>query len=482
VPPSEFGRPGEVTGAPSPSLPLTTASEEAASHYRLGVAALGLERLSEARDQFALATSADSSFAIAYLGLAETAIAPETAVRDLSLAASHAAGASEGERLWIEVETAAAERNLGASLTAALELTERFPADTRAWSILARAHARMGTIGESRAALERAAEIDASSVPILMALARSYLEHDPIDPQTAEDLARRALDATPTEPRLHMLLGDALLIGEQLDDAREAYARASLLDPMNGKVRGRIAYVDVLDGLYEEARSGYDVALTVARGVERAEIEICLALTHVYADEPQAAVEELFGLVDAWETSTFTVEEREESQVRALTAVAKIGLHYGLLTVAERAAEQRAVLLRNQADRTESVAFSRSQETAIGYMTATIAARRGEAERAREEVDRLIALVEDEANPRKLEPAEAVLGLISLLEGEYQEAVTHFEQADLEDAYSRYLLGLSYQGIDDVERGAELFQALKRQNLGSVEFALVRPDATRGVP
>jgi tetratricopeptide (TPR) repeat protein len=480
--PAEFGRPGETDDVSSPSLPLTTVSGEAASHYRLGHVALGLGRRDEAREHFALATSADSAFAIAYLGLAETAIAPETAVRNLSLAARHAPGASEGERLWIQVATAASERNLGASLTAALELTEQFPAAPRAWMILAGAHAALGTIGESRAALHRAEELNPESVPILIALARSYLEHDPIDPQVAAELARRAIEHAPSETRIHLLLGDAHLAREESDQAREAYARAALLDPTSGDAKARLAYVDVLEGLYEEARAGYDAALAVARGVELAGVGIALALTHVYADEPQAAVEELFALADEWETSPIATDDREELQIRALTATAKIGLHYSLFTVAERAVERRAVLLRRQADRTESVSFGQRQEAAIAYMSAILAARRGDTDFAREEVERLIALVDEQSNPRKLEPAEEVLGLISLLAGEYQDAVSHLEGADLDQAYSRYLLGLAYTGIQDVDRAAALFEGLNRRNLGSVGFALVRPDATTGIP
>jgi hypothetical protein len=143
---------------------------------------------------------------------------------------------------------------------------------------------------------------------------------------------------------------------------------------------------------------------------------------------------------------------------------------------------RRAALLRRQADRVASTRFRRRQEAEIAYMDALLAAHGGDDETAREALDPYASLLEEQANPRKLEPVMEVLGLISLMAGEFAEAASFFERTDHRDSYNRWQLGRAYLGAGSAEAAATLFEGLARADLESVGFALVGVDATRRVP
>ncbi len=482
VAPSEFARSDSAPAPSSISPPAMTGSYEAAYHYRLGEAALDTERRREARDNFALAAAADPDFTLAHLGLASTASTPEAAARELALAVRHAQDASEAERLRVAIGEHAWNRDLVPRLDLALQLVELHPAEARYWLLLAQAQAALGRIEESREALLRAEELEPESLPTITALARSYFLETPADPGRAVEFAGQATDVDPGAPGLHLLLGDMLLVQGGIDDARGAYERAASLAPGSSRALARLAYLDAIEGRYDSARAGFDAAIALADEQERARVGVSRALVHIYADEPQAAVGELFGLADAWDTLDVSSEEREEFQIRALTPAARIAMHHGLLTVAGQALMRRAALLRRQADRVRSTRFRRRQEANITYMDALLAAHGGDDDGALSALDRYTSLLEEQANPRKLEPVMEVLGLISLMAGDFGEAASFFERTDLRDPYNRWQLGRAYLGAGDAEAAVTLFEGLARADPESVGFALVGLDATRRVP
>jgi tetratricopeptide (TPR) repeat protein len=448
----------------------------------LGLAALEIERRREARDNFALAAQADPNFALAHLGLALTATTPEATARNLSLAARGAEGVTEGERLRIAIATEGWKGNLVSRLDLASRLTELHRTEPRAWRILAGAREALNQIEASREALRRAEELEPESTPTLIALARSHMLKPPSDLERAVEFARRATAGTPDLPSLHLLLGDVLLVNSGIAEARDAYERADSLAPRTSRALARLGYMLALEGQYDSARANFDAAIGLADGDERVTVEVSRALVHVYADEPQATVEELFNLAEAWDTLGVSPAEREEFQIRALTPAARIAMHHGLLTVAGRALERRAGLLRRQADRVGSTEFRRRQEAKIAYMNALLAAHEGDENGAEAEVERFGSLVAEQASYRKLEPVMEVLGLISLMAGEFGEAVSYFERTDLGDPYNRWQLGRAHLGTGDAETAAAIFQDLARADIESVGFALVGLDATRPGP
>ena len=79
-------------------------------------------------------------------------------------------------------------------------------------------------------------------------------------------------------------------------------------------------------------------------------------------------------------------------------------------------------------------------------------------------------------NPRKNEPAHELLGLVSLLQGNYSGAIEHYGQADPNDIYLQHHLALAHEGAGDNAEAMEIWEDLAVYNFNFVGYALIRAD------
>ncbi len=106
-----------------------------------------------------------------------------------------------------------------------------------------------------------------------------------------------------------------------------------------------------------------------------------------------------------------------------------------------------------------------------------VAARAGDHDTAMAKAEEFMQLVEPNTDPEKNEPAHEVMGLSNLLQGNYQEAVEHYLQADPDDIYAKYHLGLAYEGAGDTEKANAIFKEVANHNFNFVGYALIRQEA-----
>ena len=194
----------------------------------------------------------------------------------------------------------------------------------------------------------------------------------------------------------------------------------------------------------------------------------------MHAGYPQAAIDELNGLVEA--IDDMGIPGPSGLKIFALSEQAVIALHHGLFTAAERALELRSALMMEQAERVGTDEFRRGQEASIAYFEGVLAARRGDYETASAKAQEFMSLMAPDNNPRKNEPAHDLLGLISLLQGNHAQAVANFEQADPNNVYTTYHLAVAHEGAGNSEDAKKLFRELAVYNFNAVGFALVRKD------
>src|SRR5256886_9748990 len=83
--------------------PITTSSAAARDHFLRGQRELDLARFIDANVHFKQAVAADPNFAFAYLNVANTANSLDEFKTNLAQAEQHAAGASDAERLQIQI-------------------------------------------------------------------------------------------------------------------------------------------------------------------------------------------------------------------------------------------------------------------------------------------------------------------------------------------------------------------------------------------
>src|SRR6266542_4793795 len=114
-------------------IPVTTASADARNHFLQGQRELDLARNFEALDHFKAAVAADSTFAIAYLNVANTGNSFEEFQTNLARAEALAAGASDAERLQIEIARKGLENDVSGQLAAAQQHVAKYPDSPRAY-------------------------------------------------------------------------------------------------------------------------------------------------------------------------------------------------------------------------------------------------------------------------------------------------------------------------------------------------------------
>ena len=78
---------------------------------------------------------------------------------------------------------------------------------------------------------------------------------------------------------------------------------------------------------------------------------------------------------------------------------------------------------------------------------------------------------------RKLGSEHFQRGEVLYVQGDYQGAIEHYEQANANNIYTRYHLGLAHDGAGHASQAEEIFQYVFENNFNSIGYALVRSEA-----
>jgi tetratricopeptide (TPR) repeat protein len=456
-------------------MPVTTSSEAAMDAFMDGQHAMDMGRLVDANEYFKRAVEQDAEFCMAYLNIANTAQSLEEFRTNLQTAAGLAEGASEAERLMVEITRMGFENNVQGQLDSAERLVEIEPTSPRAWLTLAGIQTTLGQIGEARESMVKATELAPELVPAYVQLANSYLFNEPKDFAQAEENAQRAVDLAPDEPTPHDILGDAYRAQDELEQARDAYTRAAELDPTNGLPLQQRGHVNSFLGDYDQARADYDAAIELGTPNEKAAFAVYRTLVSVHAGDPQGAIEELNELVGR--IDGMDIPDARGNKIFALQTAANIAIHHRIIPAAEHAIQEASALIMERAEEVGTDQYRRAQLANIALFEGWLAAYRGDYATASAKAGEYMEHVGPDQNPRKNEPAHDLMGQIELLQDNYEAALAHFEQGNPDDIYMTYMRALAHDGAGHTDRANELFQTVAHNNFNSPGFALVRADA-----
>ena len=461
-------------------IPVTTASAAALADFSRGQAAMDVGRVQEANVLFESAVAKDPAFAYAYLKIAETASSTREFSDNLGKAQAHTAGKSDGELLLIEIVSTYFENDMEKRNRLARALVEKYPSSPRAWLVLAGVQSGQNQQRVARESLQRALKLDGSFKAASFATWESYLFKEPKDFARAEEAMRRCLEAGvegAEAAKVHENLGDVYRATNQLENAREAYSQAADLDPTLAAAHIKKGHVSSFIGRFDEARADYDAGLTVAKGPNRITFANYRAFTYLHADDPQAALAELTGLVKEADASGLPVDQVVDAKIFTLSNQVFIALHHALVAEAEEFLDQLAAAMRANAEMTGDADFSRLQEAGILLWEGRLAAVSHDFETALAKAEEHRTLMASDNNPRRFEGYQGLLAVIEALRGEPRAAAEHFEQSDVHMTYFKYHLAVAKEAAGDVEDAKALFKEVAEWNFNSVGFALVRRDA-----
>lgn len=456
-------------------LTITTSSADARNHYLQGLRELDLVRPFDAREHFNAAVRADSTFALGYLALANAGQSFTEFKTNLDRAERLARGASEAERLQIQIARKGFENDISGQLAAAQQLVELNPQSARALDQLAGIQSALNRNGDARASLEKALQLSPRFLLAHTDLGNSYLLAEPKDFQKALQQFQAAEQLAPNEPAMHDFLGDAQRALDNLPAARAEYTRGHELNPRDAGMLQQRGHVNSFAGDYAAARADYDSAMALGRGGERGFFAPFRAYVSAYAGDPAAAITELNNLVS--QVDGMGMPDPRATKINALTNVAVIAIHTKDFYAADAALKARTPLMMQQADQGGSPAFRRAQEANVAYFDSWLAARRGDYSGAQIAANRMAKLVEPDANPRKMEPFHQLMGFNALYQGNFKDAAAHFAEGNLQDPYIQYNYAIALDGSGQKDKAKQIFQALAIYNFNSLGYALIRKDA-----
>ncbi|MFN2420693.1 MAG: tetratricopeptide repeat protein [Gemmatimonadota bacterium] len=85
-----------------------------------------------------------------------------------------------------------------------------------------------------------------------------------------------------------------------------------------------------------------------------------------------------------------------------------------------------------------------------------------------------MSILEPGTDPQRNEPAHELLAIVSLEQGAYDEAASHFAQADPDDPYVAYHWGLALEGAGKTQEARVQYQKVADYNFNSPGLALIR--------
>jgi len=456
-------------------IPVTTSSADARNHFLQGQRELDLARNFEALDHFKRAVAADTTFAIAYLNIANTGNSLDEFKTNLARAERLAAGASDAEQLQIEIARKGLENDASGQLATAEQLVAKYPQSPRAYLALGNLQAGLNRNADARASYEKALTLAPRFAAAHVAMGTSYLFGEPRDFNQALQQFQAAEELAPNEPAMHDNLGDAQRALNDLPQARAEYTRGHQLNPRDAGMLQQRGHVNSFSGDYDAARADYDSAMAVGRGNERGFFAPFRAYVSAYAGDARGAIAELNRLVA--QVDGMGIPDPVTVKVNALSNVAVIAIDKRDFPAADAALKQRTPLVMQQADQVGSPGFRRAQEQGVAYFNAWLAAREGDYRTAQRETNRLTALVTPDANPRKMEPLHQLKGFIALYQGHNADAAAHFAQGNLLDPYIKFHYAMALDGSGHSEQAKPMFRELAVYNFNSLGYALIRKEA-----
>ncbi|MEO8193989.1 MAG: hypothetical protein ABI681_09060 [Gemmatimonadales bacterium] len=456
---------------------MSTASASAKAAFAEGLRASDVERGPAARAAFLRAVGADPNFALAHLYAARTANSLPEYRAHLDHATQYSAGASEAEKLMIQMERRGFDGDVEGQLQLAEQLVKVAPSNPRAWIQLAGIQSGLGREADARRTLSKAITLSPNFAAAHVLLGNSYLQIEPRDLTQAEKHVKQAVALEPNEPFTHDYLGDTYRAQNKLEKARAEYTRMTVLNPKLAGAYQQRGHVNSFLGNYAQAGADYDKSMMLGQDNEKPNYAVYKALVAVHAGDPAAAERELGQLVDA--IDGMNVPDPTQAKIFALETQAEIAMNRGHMDVAQTAIDKLRPLYAKQAAQAGTPEFKAFADAAMAYDDGLLAARKGDYATASAKAAEYMRLRSAEKNSRKDEQAHALLGMTALLQKDYAGAAAHFEHANPNDIYIAYYHALALEGAGRKAEARVLFKRVAETNFNGSGLALVKKDAAR---
>ncbi len=448
---------------------ITTTSEAARADFVKGRHLAENLRLEDSRQFFRSAIAKDPGFALAHLSLANSSPTGTEFFEHLGHAVKLADKVSPGERLTIKGAEAGANADPAGQLELYQKLVADYPKDERAHFLLGNAYFGRQDYEKAIAEYRGATDVAADFAPAYNLLGYANRTLGRYD--EAERAFKKYIQLIPDDPNPYDSYAELLMKMGRFDESIGQYRKALEVNPQFSPSYTGIASNLMFQGKYDASRAEAKKLYQKARndGDKRAAM---FATTITYLDEGKTdlALAEL--------DKQYTLGKGTDDAAAMAgdaTSMGNILLATGKPAEALKRYEQ-AVQVVDASDLSPEVKENAKQFH--HYNAARVAIATGDLAKARSENETFMRQAQAKENPFQIRLGHEVAGMIALVEKNWDGALTHLDQANLQDPYNLYRQGLAYEGKGDQTKAKEKFaSAVGFNQLPTINSALVRMKA-----
>ena len=450
---------------PSEKMPITTQSTLALQEYQLGKELSDKLQHRKAALHYRAALQADPAFPMAWVRLATVSGGTEDFVAALDSAKSYAQLASEAEQRIIRSFDFALQGNSTAQKKELDDLVKEYPGDEEA-------HLLRGNLFFGLQEYRQAIQCYSRAVEINPRLAISYNQLGYSQRALgnygeAEKAFKQYIALTPKNPNAFDSYAELLLEMGRYPESIEYYQQALGLDSCFISSHIGIACDYSFLGQHARARE----QLAYSRQVAQSDVDLRRAIfaeatTHVCEGNLPAAIE-----VIQVNLKASMAAEDVSNMANDLVVLGNLFLEMG---ETEEALElfNRSLQVVNESDL--QTAIITNARILHFYNVARVFSAQGDTGRAQKMAQAFQAEVESRKNPVQMRLAHRLFAIIALDQGQYENAIAEFEQADPMNPYNLYRIGLAYEGLGNMQMAEAMKQRAAELNVfNSLDQALV---------
>lgn len=459
------------------NVPVSTASAEATDRLQQGLALYDLGESQEARELFLEAVALDPSFSLAHTYLAYSENTSEEAVERLQTAGKYLEKAGPWEKLYYEWMEATLSENWPKRYATAQKMVAAYPGLARAWLLAAFAYEDLEQTEDARTAYKKAIALAPGWHEAYQQLAASYLSAEPKDLELAYDNAQKVVALVPRHAGSLVLLGEVYGAQHRWEDAVTAFSKAIELDPANSGAYYKRGNVYSVQEKYEEARADYRLG-GVYNTDFPAQTAQNIAYTYLYQGDFSKALQTIFDAEGKSKNSGDAYRDLA-GQFNFLGVAARIAFHAGDAPALTAVLQRWDPVSDGLAKEVGVDELGRNIKANMLYWKGLNEALKGEYEQALARGQEIRQVLAPISNPDKLEPYHSLMGHILYRQGDFDRAITHFEQTDKNSVYENYWRAKSYEAMGTKGMALELYKRIAANTYNDVGNALIRSEVKK---
>ena len=451
-------------------VPITTSSEEARQLYLTGRDLAEKLRATDGRKFYEQAIAQDKSFAMAYVGLANTAGTNKEFVDAVTKAASLAGQVSEGERHIILGLDSGLKGDPAAVLTHYTEVVRLFPNDERA-------HTLVGNIYFGRQEYDTAVKHYLKATTINPSFSQPYnqlgyayrfLEKF----SEAETAFKKYVELIPNDPNPHDSYAELLMKMGRFDESIKAYEKALAIDSNFVASYVGIGNNHLAAGRTDEARAAFAKIAAVARNTgERRLAKFWSAASYVHDRATDKALDELragYALAEA---------EKDFGTLSGdLNLMGDVLREAGRLDeAAAKYNEAVAAINRAQVPEQTKAATRRNHL----FEQARLAVAKNDLQAAKAKAAEYATQVAVKKAPFEVRQQHELAGLIALADKQPAVAAQEFSRANQQDPRILYLSALAWREAGNAAKASALATKAAKFNGLSFNYGYVKKKAEK---